>query len=304
MSSRLKRARPSLGEDTLLEGVGEIRTVQQSGAGPAERKRELERNRRNLVNNRFAELENQLARLPGAPKRVYRRIDKEVVLKDATQALAAQQRDLELANSRLTTMTSEVGTLRSEKLELRRDKTFLHKELDASRNENMSLAADNKMLWEALCKVGAVKSLLPSDISKIPFGIVLGKPTPNDCTTSQEARTSTSGAVLSASTPVSNVPSKQDGGVTGGNLGQQLGNCTSTQIILDLEQSLTSGALGSMEHAPLATIDQEFAKIGDELNTQPPPSSSAILAQLSLEMPSTIGPFSDDTAHPDIAPCG
>lgn len=121
-------------------------------AGPAERKRELERNRRNLVNVRFQELERTLGALPGAPQRVQRRLDKEVVLKEAAQRLSSQQRDLDVALARLAAMSEEMHTLRTEKVELRQDKQFLHKEVAIARAENSSLAADNVALWEYVQK--------------------------------------------------------------------------------------------------------------------------------------------------------
>lgn len=141
--------------------------------GAAQRKRELERNRRNLVSVRFSELETALSQLPGAPARVQRRIDKEVVLKDAAQALQLQQRALDAATSRISAMTAEVATLRAEKLDLRRDKSYLHRDVSAARAENAALAADNLRLWGALRKSGALANIIAANPSRIPVDVVL-----------------------------------------------------------------------------------------------------------------------------------
>ena len=280
MASRAKRLRTSNpnSDGAASDGEGEVKGTLEVGA--AERKRELERNRRNLVNTRFAELEAQLARLPGAPKRVYRRIDKEVVLKDATQALASQQRDLELSNNRLTTMTAEITTLRSEKLELRQDKSYLHKELANARAENRTIAADNMLLWQALVKAGAVKSSLPTEISKVPVNVVFG---------SENTSTDTMPTCSSQQPPSSN----------------SIPDFTPVDMFkgLDLEQSthLTSPQTGSGDAGHTATNEcDEFLKVSEGFNAGQP---NSILAQFALDLPYQRSGTSNN-AHPDIAPCG
>lgn len=283
MASRAKRLRTchiSEGGGGSSDNEGELKGV--LGVGAAERKRELERNRRNLVNSRFAELEAQLARLPGAPKRVYRRIDKEVVLKDATQALAAQQRDLELSNNRLTAMSTEIATLRSEKLELRQDKSYLHKELANARTENRTIAADNMLLWQALVKAGAVKSILPADISKVPFNVVLG--TDN---------TSIDAPVTSSSHRTSSPDNVPDFSSVDMFRSLELGNSS--------PQVSSAQAIASTEANDVAASGgDEFLKVGDVFSGGQP---NNLLAQFAIDSSYHRTGVSNNS-HPDIAPCG
>lgn len=159
------------------------RTVQ------AERKRELERNRRNLVNIRFVELEAELHR--SAPRtdsagRLHdfadqevtcpnkgKRIDKEAVLKDAANRIAVQRKDLENAAARMKDMSTEIDNLRSEKVELRSDKNYLRSELETVRKEVQRLREDNINLWQAFRKASTLKDSLASDIAKIPAELFL-----------------------------------------------------------------------------------------------------------------------------------
>ncbi|KAI0565111.1 hypothetical protein FGB62_22g456 [Gracilaria domingensis] len=152
---------------------------------PAERKRELERNRRNLVNIRFVELEKELVRSgPRAADPSDRgsasssefvakgkRIDKEAVLKEAAQRIAALRKEVESQASRIVSMTDEISHLRAEKLELRADKTYLRNELETARNETKRLRADNIGLWQALRKQSVVKNYLAPDLAKIPIDL-------------------------------------------------------------------------------------------------------------------------------------
>lgn len=161
----------------------------------AERKRELERNRRNLVNIRFVQLEKELRRsaprldsstplndpaqsdipLPGKGKR----IDKEAVLKDAASRLAVQRRDLEVASERITSMSTEIDNLRAEKVELRSDKAYLRSEVDTVRKEVQRLREDNINLWQAFRKASTLKDSLGSDIAKIPAELFMRSPNPS-----------------------------------------------------------------------------------------------------------------------------
>lgn len=151
----------------------------------AERKRELERNRRNLVNIRFAELEAELRRsLPRvnsvgnaprpdpAPAKV-KRIDKEAVLKEAAQRIAVQQKELSSLFDRISNMTTEIDNLRAEKAELRSDKAYLRSELDTSRGDVQRLRADNIKLWQVVKKQSSIKNLLAPDVAKLPAELFL-----------------------------------------------------------------------------------------------------------------------------------
>ncbi|CAN8074013.1 unnamed protein product [Agarophyton chilense] len=155
----------------------------------AERKRELERNRRNLVNIRFVELEKELIRSgPRATDHSERgsasssefvakgkRIDKEAVLKEAAQRIAALRKEVESQASRIASMTDEISHLRAEKLELRTDKSYLRNELENARNETKRLRADNIGLWQALRKQSVVKNYLAPDLAKIPVDLFTRK---------------------------------------------------------------------------------------------------------------------------------
>lgn len=157
----------------------------------AERKRELERNRRTLVNIRFVELEEELRRCAPRPDSSGRmndtpqsnialpvkgkRIDKEAVLKDAASRLAVQRTDLETASERITSMSTEIDNLRAEKVELRSDKAYLRNELETARKEVQRLREDNINLWQAFRKASTLKDSLASDIAKIPAELFLGR---------------------------------------------------------------------------------------------------------------------------------
>lgn len=153
--------------------------------GQAERKRELERNRRNLVNIRFVELGKELrlsapradssGRLNDTPNpnttsvpSKGKRIDKEAVLKEAANRIAVQRRDLEAASARMTSMSTEIDNLRAEKVELRSDKTYLRDELETVRKEVQRLREDNINLWQAFRKASTFKESFGADVAKIP----------------------------------------------------------------------------------------------------------------------------------------
>jgi hypothetical protein len=153
--------------------------------GPAARKRELERQRRNLVSTRFAELDSVLALDGAAPtdkaaaRQPARRIDKEAILKDAATRITAQSMELSTAQQRLSFMSNEVENLRAEKVELRADKAYLHSELTAIRSEVQRLRADNIHLWQAIRRSGGLKSALSTDVAKIPAELLLRAPKAN-----------------------------------------------------------------------------------------------------------------------------
>lgn len=151
----------------------------------AERKRELERNRRNLVNIRFIELEEELrlsaprvdssGRLDGSgdPETTPvlskgKRIDKEAVLKEAANRIAVQRRDLEAATERLVSVSTEIDNLRAEKVELRSDKIYLRDELETVRKEVQRLREDNINLWQAFQKASAFKESFDADVVELP----------------------------------------------------------------------------------------------------------------------------------------
>ncbi|CDF40818.1 unnamed protein product [Chondrus crispus] len=160
----------------------------------AERKRELERNRRNLVNVRFAELEAKLhlmtprpdasGRLvlpadPPVPPPRGKRIDKEAVLKEAAHRLAAQSKDLASLGDRVSAINKEIDNLRAEKVELRADKAYLRTELDTVREEVKRLRTDNIMLWQALKKASSLKDSFAPDVAKIPAELFLRRAIPD-----------------------------------------------------------------------------------------------------------------------------
>lgn len=146
--------------------------------GPAARKRELERQRRNLVSTRFLELDRILS-LSGdsdAKPQVQqgaRRIDKEAILKDAASRITTQSSELSKAYQRLAFMTKEVENLRAEKVDLRADKSYLHSELTAIRPEVQRLRSDNIHLWQAIRGSGGLKSVFNADVAKIPADLLL-----------------------------------------------------------------------------------------------------------------------------------
>lgn len=159
----------------------EIRPTDDGPIRPAqaERKRELERNRRNLVNVRFSELEAELRRCAphvdtlsqptkacAAPKS--KRIDKEAVLKEAAQRLAVQRTEIAAITERLGNMTAEIDNLRAEKVELRSEKAYLRDELQTVRGDVQRLRSDNINLWQAVKKQSSVKSMLAADVAKLP----------------------------------------------------------------------------------------------------------------------------------------
>lgn len=189
----------------------------------------MERNRRNLVNIRFVELEKELIRSgPRAEHHPERgsisssefvakgkRIDKEAVLKEAAQRIASLRKEVQSQTARITSMTDEISHLRAEKLELRADKGYLRSELENARNETKRLRTDNIGLWQALRKQSVVKNYLASDqLAKIPadlFNRAKTQPVPTPATPSSSTlpashlapRHSTSSPLPSASQPQS-----------------------------------------------------------------------------------------------------
>lgn len=145
----------------------------------AERKRELERNRRNLINVRFSELDIELRRsapildatsapLTEVPAAKVKRIDKEAVLKEATQRLSLQRKELERAMERAKATMVEMENLRAEKVELRNDKSYLRSELSTVRGDIQRLRTDNLNLWQAVKKSTMLKTHLAPDVVKVP----------------------------------------------------------------------------------------------------------------------------------------
>lgn len=165
----------------------------------AERKRELERNRRHVINVRFAELDAELRRSAPradgqpvneedasdnskmAPVRG-RRIDKEAVLKEAIQRLALKENDLKAVTARLEAMSTEIHNLRAEKVELREDKTYLRGELETLRAETKRLRAHNVQLLHTIGKMSALKVNSSSSGAGNPTvdAIHVAKPSPSN----------------------------------------------------------------------------------------------------------------------------
>lgn len=182
--SRVFHSATNPADDSAAAGSGARRSsspeISTAGAcGPAARKRELERQRRNLVSTRFAELDEALstdmsASCSGAKRHIpARRIDKEAILKDAATRLTALSVELKSANQRLASMNTEVENLRAEKVELRNDKAYLRSELVSVRSEVHRLRTDNIHLWQAIRRSGGLKSILSADVAKIPANILL-----------------------------------------------------------------------------------------------------------------------------------
>lgn len=151
--------------------------------GQAERKRELERNRRNLVNVRFSELEAELrlsAPRRGEPRKSSqdpsskgKRIDKEAVLKEAAQRISIQRNELDAKSELIANKDAEIDNLRVEKVELRGDKAYLRKELETVRADISRLRADNIHLWQAVNKKPLIKDFLAPDVAKLPADLFM-----------------------------------------------------------------------------------------------------------------------------------
>lgn len=173
----VQRSRPC-GSAMSKRARGEcVEEWEGAGPGPAERKRELERNRRNLVHVRFAELEAELGRGGDEGKGRGKRIDKEAVLKEAAQTLAARRKESALMADRLRAMTAEIDNLRAEKVELRADKAYLRAELETVRGDVQRLRSDNINLWQVLQKKGYIKNSLAPDVAKLPAQLFSREPT-------------------------------------------------------------------------------------------------------------------------------
>lgn len=132
-------------------GVSDFLTQTNGGrAGHAERKRELERNRRNLINARFVELGTELRRSEkddandesqDNPRVKRPRMDKEALLKEASMRLMVQHKELTSANARLKDLLAQIDAMRTEMDDLRKDKCAL-------RNEVQRLRSSNTNLWK------------------------------------------------------------------------------------------------------------------------------------------------------------
>lgn len=152
------------------ESAGEADTVGtiHETAGTA-RKRELERQRRGLIHTRFLELDRELACKPmeNGEAPAARRIDREILLKDAVARLSTQKHDLRVSSERISALFTEVETLQAEKRELRADKAYLYEELRALRAETQHLRSDNIRLWQVIRKSFGFKSALPQEMAKL-----------------------------------------------------------------------------------------------------------------------------------------
>uniref|UniRef100_A0A7S0ZGC2 BHLH domain-containing protein n=1 Tax=Timspurckia oligopyrenoides TaxID=708627 RepID=A0A7S0ZGC2_9RHOD len=113
-----------------------------------ERKRELERRRRETLHTRLSELDSAVA--PYRKRIPSRKWDKELILSDALQVISSLQDQLKEVTATLEEMRVEADELRGEKLELRNDKAYLREEVEAVRAENRKLRADNIALWQAI----------------------------------------------------------------------------------------------------------------------------------------------------------
>lgn len=118
--------------------------------GLAERKRRLERNRRNLINVRFTELKTELdcfgnggqdSTDSGKQHVTKPRLDKEAILKEATMRLIVQHNELTSTNARLKTLLAQIASMRGEIADLRNDKRQLQTEAERLRSNNSSLIA-------------------------------------------------------------------------------------------------------------------------------------------------------------------
>ncbi|OSX78757.1 hypothetical protein BU14_0099s0022 [Porphyra umbilicalis] len=115
---------------------------------PSERKRELERKRRELISERLLELEAAVGLRPSDADRAGKRIDKEAVLKAALGLVRGHKDSLAGMTATADRAIREAGELRAEKAELRADKAYLRRELDTVREEARRLRADNIALWK------------------------------------------------------------------------------------------------------------------------------------------------------------
>jgi len=123
---------------------------------PSERKRELERKRRELISERLLELEAAVGLRPSDADRAGKRIDKEAVLKAALGLVRGHKDSLAGMTATADRALREAAELRAEKAELRADKAYLRRELDTVREEARRLRADNIALWKTCRAVGAV----------------------------------------------------------------------------------------------------------------------------------------------------
>lgn len=114
-----------------------------------DRKRVLEHNRRSLINERFFRLGKELQRSKAnyrsgtAAKMVMelqkQRMDKEAILREATELIARRDKELECANTRIENLLSQVTDIREKLNELRKDKQRLYDEIKKLRNRNSNL---------------------------------------------------------------------------------------------------------------------------------------------------------------------
>ncbi|KAA8493155.1 Transcription factor [Porphyridium purpureum] len=118
----------------------------------AQKKRRLERLRRNLLHERMMEL-NELV-MSGRPD--WRKLDKELVMRNAITIITSTRTELTAARTELSLLKSENARLREEKLELREDKSNLRADLDRSKEECRNLRADNVALWQAMRSNGLI----------------------------------------------------------------------------------------------------------------------------------------------------
>lgn len=130
-------------------GVSDFLAKTNAGrVGHAERKRELERNRRNLINARFVELGMELRRSEkdnaddesqDNPRVKRPRMDKEALLKEASMRLMVQHKELTSANARLKDLLAQIDAMRMEMGDLRKDKCSLRYEVQRLRSSNTNL---------------------------------------------------------------------------------------------------------------------------------------------------------------------
>ena len=189
-------------EDAPDERPSGSATASKHAESASERKREMERRRRDLVSTRFYELAEELKRVSqrdpwggstfgsGSAQSNERgttgnghvkRIDKEAVLKEARVTVRRQNQEMRDLNGRVQDMAAEIEILRQEKLELRKDKDYYRADIAQLREDVARLRADNFALWNFMRSHPKETSTRP-DLTEIQLPKAKGQVSKNNKT--------------------------------------------------------------------------------------------------------------------------
>eukprot|EP00184_Porphyridium_aerugineum_P008358 CAMPEP_0184691328 /NCGR_PEP_ID=MMETSP0313-20130426/219_1 /TAXON_ID=2792 /ORGANISM="Porphyridium aerugineum, Strain SAG 1380-2" /LENGTH=268 /DNA_ID=CAMNT_0027149021 /DNA_START=181 /DNA_END=987 /DNA_ORIENTATION=- len=132
----------------------------KQGKSAVDKKRELDKSRREILHNRLVELHQVVEPYREGQARP-KKWDKEMVLGDAIQVITTFADNIHNLEALLATAQAENVQMAEEKNELRNDKQYLKAEIEKLRAEVRELRIDNVALWRFIKDHGLASSNNP-----------------------------------------------------------------------------------------------------------------------------------------------